>query len=59
MSHRRSGFTTRRRRSLARRFALERAEPRSTVTPVGLAAFAIGTVPVAAQLGVMDATGGG
>ncbi len=59
MSSLRLSFTARRRRRLAFRSELERMESRSTVTPVGLAAFAFGAAPVAAQLGAMHANGGG
>ena len=55
----RLSFTERRRRRLAFRSQLERMESRSTVTPVGLAAFAFGAAPVAAQLGAMHANGEG
>ena len=44
-----SSFTERRRRRLAFRRELERMEPRSTVTPIGLAAFAAGIAPAAAS----------
>ncbi len=54
-----TSFTERRRRSLARRSTLERFESRSTATPVSLAALAVGIVPASAQIGAMDATGGG
>lgn len=55
----RPGFTSRRRQALTRRFALERFEPRSTATPVSLAAFAVGVSPIAAELGSMHVQGGG
>ncbi len=57
---RRLSCVAKRRRTLALRIAeIERMEARSTVTPVGLAALSTGAAPVAAQLGVLRATGDG
>ena len=57
---RRLSFTASRRRRLAfRGVELDwRLEARSTVTPVGLAAFAVGSAPMVARLGAMHANGG-
>ena len=54
----RPGFTSRRRQTLTRRFALERFEPRSTATPVSLAAFTIGVSPIVADIACANANGG-
>ncbi len=58
MSRRRLTFTERRRRGLAFRSELERMEARSTVTPVGLSAFAVGAVSAIPEIGAMHANGG-
>jgi len=59
MSRFRLSFTQRRHRKLALKVVeLDRMEARFTVTPIGLAAFAFGAAPVAAQLGAMHATVG-
>jgi hypothetical protein len=57
---RRLSFTEKRRRRLAtfRAAEIERFEARSTVTPIGLAAFSLGAGAVAAELGAMHANGG-
>ena len=50
----------RRRRTTALRLNdLDRMDPRSPATPIGLAAFAVGSLPLAAQIAFTHSSGGG